>query len=187
MNDSTGSNRCEGPRSAKRCLCAMVMFNHSPLLPLWIASQTRHLLQSTAKARRARPHSAYACSQHERCYAVLWSFPPVPGQKTRSQRCSCAMPNPPAGSCCWAVYSAQCFPVDKLPTKPACKCCQGKHRCHAICRVPTSDEVNLRSNGLQRAIRPASRIVKVKAEAGASINDTPKVTQARLVLYIVAW
>jgi hypothetical protein len=50
-------------------------------------------------------------------------------------------------------------------------------------------KVNLLSNGLQRAIRPASRVVKVQAAegAGASINDTPKVTQARLVLYIVAW
>ncbi len=50
-------------------------------------------------------------------------------------------------------------------------------------------KVNLLSNGLQRANRPASRVVKVQAAegAGASINDTPKVTQARLVLYIVAW
>ena len=49
-------------------------------------------------------------------------------------------------------------------------------------------KVNLLSNGLQRAFRP-SRVVKVQAAegAGASINDTPKVTQARLVLYIVAW
>ncbi|DBA85788.1 hypothetical protein WJX77_003154 [Trebouxia sp. C0004] len=47
---------------------------------------------------------------------------------------------------------------------------------------------SLRATAAKRAIRP-SRVVKVRAAegAGASVNDTPKVTQARLVLYIVAW